>query len=81
MVFEEKTLDLMALLKALAGDSSPAIPVMLVVPRPLTPFPGCTSAGDAVKKKRKRGQGGKSLDGTEEGEITCSSQQPPPKKA
>lgn len=72
MVFKEKNPNLMALLKAHTGDSSPAIPVMLVVPRPPTPVLGGASSVDATKKKRKRGQGGKGSDGTDEGGIIHS---------
>ena len=78
MVFEERTPDLLALLTAHVGGASLAISV---VPRPLTPTLTCASSGDAAEKKRKKGQGGKGPEGTEEGEITHSSQQPSAKGA
>ena len=78
MVFEERTPDLLALLTAHARGAS--LPIS-VVPRPLTPTLTRASFSDAAKKKRKKGQGGKGLEGTEEGEITHSSQQPPAKEA
>ena len=78
MVFEERTLDLLALLTAHVGGASLAISV---VPRPLTPTLMRASSSDAAEKKRKKGQGGKGPEGTKEGEITHSSQQPPAKEA
>ena len=48
MGFEEKMLDLLALLTAYAGGSSP---VVEVVPRPPTPGPTRTSFVDATDKK------------------------------
>ena len=81
MGFEEKTPNLMALLEPHARNASPTVPVVLVLPRPRTPAPGHTSFGDAVDKKRKRGQGGKGPEDAEEGEVTHSSQQPSNKEA
>ena len=71
MVFEEKTPDLLVLLTTHTGGASPAIPM---VPQPPTPTPMRISSNDATEKKRKRGQGDKSPEGTEEGEIIHSSQ-------
>ena len=70
MEFEEKTLDLLALLTAHTGGYSP---VVKVVPRPPTPSP--------TDKKQKRAQCGKGTEGAEEGEVTQSSHQPPAKEA
>lgn len=78
MGFEEKTLDLLALLTAHVGGSSPAVPV---VTRPHTPTPTHTSSVEAIDKKRKRVHGGKGPKGNEEGEITQSSHQPLAKEA
>ena len=65
MGFEEKTPDLLALLMAHVGGSSLA---MAIAPQPPTPATTHTSPVDAEDKKRKRAQGGKSIDGIEEGE-------------
>lgn len=78
MRFEEETSDLLALLMAHTRGSSPA---MVVVPQPPTLAPACVSSTDAVDKKRKRAQGGKSTKGAEEGEVTQSFHQPPAKEA
>lgn len=78
MVLEEKTLDLLALLTAHAGGTSPAVPV---VPRPPTPAPIRASFGDVADKKRKRVQGGKGSEDAEEGKVTRSSQPPLAKEA
>ena len=67
MSFKEKTPHLLALLTTHAGSSSP---VMAVLTRPPTPATTHTSPADVGDKKRKRAQGGKSAEGTEEGEIT-----------
>jgi len=75
--FEKKTPDLLALLTAHAGGSSPAV----VVTRPPTPAAKHTSPADAGDKKRKRAQGGKGTEGTDEGEISHSSHQPPAKES
>ena len=72
MGFEEKTPDLLALLTAHAGGSSP---VVAMTPRPPTPVTMRTLA-DVVNKKRKRAKGGKGSKNTEEGEII----KPPAKK-
>ena len=64
MRFKEKTLDLLTLLTAYAGGSSPA---MLVVTLPPTPTPTCIFSVDAAEKKRKLAQGGKGFDGAKEG--------------
>ena len=72
MGFEEKTPDLLALLTAHAGSSSP---VVAMTPRPPTPVTTRTLA-DVANKKRKWGQGGKGSKNTEEGEII----KPPAKK-
>ena len=64
MGFEEKTPDFLALLTAHAGGSSPAV---VVVPQPPTPAATQTSLADAGDKKRKRAQGSKEPEGTEEG--------------
>ena len=77
-MFEEKTLDLLALLTAHARC---AYPTVLVVPRPPTLAPTCASSSDAANKKRKKGKGGKGPEGAEEREITYPSQQPPAKEA
>ena len=53
MGFKEKTLDLLTLLTAYAGGSSPA---MLVVTQPTTPTPTRTSFVNAAKKKQKKVQ-------------------------
>ena len=78
MGLEEKTLDLLALLTAHDGGSSP---VVKVVPRSPTPSPTRTSSVDATDKKQKRAQCGKGIEGAEEGEVTQSSHQPPAKEA
>ena len=52
MMFEEKTLNLLALLTAHARGASLAI---LVVPRPPTPALTLVSSGDVIEKKRKMG--------------------------
>ena len=70
-MFEEKTLDLLALLITHVGGVSLAVSV---VPRPPNLAPTRVSSSDDVDKKRKRGQGGKGPEGTKEGEITCPSQ-------
>ena len=74
MVLEEKTPNLLALLTAHAGGSTPTVSM---VPRLPTPTPTCAPFGDAVEKKRKRGKGS---EGTKEGEITLLAQQPPAKE-
>ena len=71
MVLKEKTPDLLALLIAHVGATSPTV---LVVPRSLTPALTRASSSDAVDKKRKKGQGGKGSEGAKEGEITHPSQ-------
>ena len=71
----------MALLEAYIGSASPAVPVVLVPPRPPTPAPRRASSSNVTDKKRKRGQGGKSPEDAEEGKVTHSSQQPSTKKA
>ena len=78
MVLKEKTPDLLELLTAHAGVTSPAVPV---VPQPPTPAPTHSSSGDAVNKKRKKVQKGKGFKDAEEGKVTSSSQQPPAKEA
>lgn len=78
MVLKEKTPNLLVLLTAHAGGTSPAIPV---VPRPPTPAPIRASSGDAADKKRKRVQGGKGSEDFEEGKVTRSSQPSPAKEA
>ena len=70
MVFEENTPDLLTLLIAHARGASLAIPV---VSQPPIPASTRVSFGNAIEKKRKRGQGGKCSEGTKEGEITHSS--------
>lgn len=62
----EKSPDLLALLIAYAGGSSPAV---AVTPRPLTLAVSRTSPANAAEKKRKKGQGGKGAEDAEEGEI------------
>lgn len=72
MVLKEKTPDLLALLTAHVGGNAP---VVLVVSRPSTLAPPHPSASKVAKKKRKRGKPfGK--DGSEEGEIPPTTQQP-----
>ena len=66
MGIAEKSPDLLALLIAYAGGSSPAV---AVTPRPLTPVVSRTSPANAAEKKRKKGQGGKGAEDAEEGEI------------
>ena len=78
MGFEEKTQHLLALLTAHVGGSSP---VVAVVTRPPTLAATNMSTTNAEDKKRKRAQGGKGAEGTEEGEITHTSHQPPTKEA
>ena len=78
MGFEEKTLDLLALLTAHTGGSSPTV---VVVTWPPTLAATHTSTTDARDKKRKMAQGGKGAEGTKEREITHSSYQPPDKEA
>ena len=67
MGFEEKTLDLLALLTAHARGSSPTVPVVTRAP---TPTPIHTSFMDTAEKKRKRAQWGKGTNGVEEGEVS-----------
>ena len=78
MGFEEKTPDLLALLTAHARGSFLPMPV---VTWSSTPAPTRTSFVEAVDKKRKRAQGGKDIEGVEEGKVTQSSHQPPAKEA
>ena len=78
MGFEEKTLNLLALLTAHAGGSSLTV---AVVTRPPTLAATHTSTTNTEDKKRKKAQGGKGAEGTEEGEITHTSHQPPTKEA
>lgn len=78
MGFEEKMLDLLALLTAHARGSSLAVPV---VTRPPNLAPTRTSFVETANKKRKRAQGGKGTKGAEEGKVTQSSHQPPAKEA
>ena len=78
MGFEEKTPDLLALLTAYTGGSTPAV---VVVPRPPILALTRASSADAINKKRKRAQGGKDNEGVKEGEVTHSSYQPPAKEA
>lgn len=70
MGFEEKTPNLMALLKAHVGSASPVVPRMPVAPRPPTPALGRASFNDIAAKKRKRDQESKDL---EDAEVTHSS--------
>lgn len=72
--FEEKTPDLLTLLTAYAGGSSPAV---VVPPQLTTPAMTRTSPAKAANKKRKRGQEGKGPEETEEGEMA----EPPTKEA
>jgi len=78
MGFEEKTPDLLTLLTAHVWGSSPAV---AMVPQPPTSIAAHMSSADVGDKKRKRAQGGKGADGTEEREITQSSHQPLTKEA
>lgn len=79
--FEEKTLNLMALLEAHVGSASPVVPMIPVAPRPPTPTLGRASSCDAADKNRKMGQVGKGLEDAEEEEVTHSFQQPLTKEA
>ena len=74
MVLEEKTPDLLALLTTHAGDDSPVVPI---VPRPPTPAPAHATTAKVIKKKRKRG---KTVMGSEKGEIPHLGQQWPTKE-
>ena len=70
MGFEEKTLDLFALLMAHIGGSSPAV---TVVPQPPTLATIYASFVGVANKQRKRAQGGKGTKGAKEREVTHSS--------
>ena len=74
MVLEEKMPDLLALLTAHIGGDALVVPI---VPRPPTLGPSHISTADAPEKKRKRG---KQTEGSEEGEITHYTEQPPAKE-
>ena len=67
MGFEEKMPDMMALLTTHVGGSSLAVSV---VTRPPTPTPTRTSSVGAADEKQKMAQGGKGMEGAEEGEVT-----------
>ena len=70
MVLEEKTLDLLALLTAHVGGD---FLVMLIVPRPPTLALAHAALANVIKKKRKRG---KTIEGSEEGDIPLTQQLP-----
>ena len=76
-MLKEKMPDLLALLTThFGGGDAPMVPI---VSRPPTLVPPHPSASKVAKKKRKRGKTSEK-DGSEEGEIPPTTQQPPSKE-